>query len=83
MTRNQQIRNEVLLQLYGMRPVPLSPFSIARRAHRAQFDFTEREIQAECQFLVGQHLASPVTDPTTGETKYAITSQGILEQEKA
>jgi hypothetical protein len=83
MTRNQQIRNEVLLQLYGMRPVPLSPFSIARRAQRAQFDFTEREIQAECEFLVGQALASSHTDPTTGETKYSITSQGILEQEKA
>ena len=80
MTRNHEIRNEVLLQLYGMRPLPLSPFAIARRARRAQFDFTETEIKAECEFLAGQGLA--LEDPASGETKYAITSRGILQQEK-
>jgi len=82
MTRNQEIRKEVLLQLYGMRPLPLSPFSIARRARRAQFDFTEKEIKAECEFLRGQVLAEAIEDPASGETKYAITSRGVLEQEK-
>jgi len=82
MTRNQEIRKEVLLQLYGMRPLPLSPFSIARRARRAQFDFTEKEIKAECEFLRGQGLAEAIEDPASGEAKYAITSRGVLEQEK-
>ena len=82
MTRNHEIRNEVLLQLYGMRPLPLSPFAIARRARRAQFDFTETEIKAECEFLAGQGLASAVEDPASGETKHAITSRGILQQQK-
>jgi len=83
MTRNQEIRKEVLLQLYGMRPVPLSPYAIARRARRAQFDFTEREIKAECEFLKGQGLAGSVEDPASGETKYVISSRGVLDQEKA
>ena len=82
MTRNQEIRKEILLQLYGMRPVPLSPYSIVRRAQRAQFDFTEREIKAECEFLKGQGLAGVVEDPASGETKYVISSEGVLEQEK-
>ena len=71
-----------MLQLYGMRPIPLSPFSIARRARREQFDFTEREIKAECEFLTGQGLALSVDDPASGQTKYVITSRGVLEQEK-
>ncbi len=82
MTRNQEIRKEVLLQLYGLRPLPLSPFAIARRASRAQYDFTEREIKAECEFLTGQGLAGSVDDPASGETRYVITSRGVLEQEK-
>ena len=82
MSRNQEIRKEVLLQLYGMRPLPLSVFAISRRARRAQFDFTEREIRAECEFLKGQGLAGSVEDLASGETKYVITSRGILEQER-
>ena len=82
MTRNQEIRKEVLLQLYGMRPLPLSPYAIARRARRAQFDFSEAEIRAECEFLAGQGLAEVIQDPASGETKYVITSRGVLEQEK-
>ena len=80
MTRNQEIRKEVLLQLYGIRPLPLSPYAILRRA---QFDFTEREIKAECEFLKHQGLAAPIEDPATGETKYLITARGILEQEQS
>jgi len=83
MTRNHEIRKEVLLQLYGMRPVSLSAFSIARRARRAQFDFTEGEIKAECEFLRGQGLAGSLEDPASGETKYIITSQGVIEQEQS
>jgi len=82
MTRNQEIRKEVILQLYAVRPLPLSPFAIERRARRAQFDFTEKEIRAECEFLRGQGLALAVEDPASGETKYVITSRGVLEQEK-
>jgi hypothetical protein len=82
MSRNQEIRKEVLLQLYGMRPLPLSVFAIYRRARRAQFDFSEREILAECEFLKGQGLAGSLVDPASGETKYMITSRGILEQER-
>lgn len=81
MTRNQEIRKEVLFQLYGLRPLPLSVLAIARRARRAQFDFTERELRAECEFLRGQGLAAAVVDPVSGEKKYVITSRGILEEE--
>ena len=82
MTRNQEIRKEVMFQLYGMRPVPLSPDAIARRARRAQFDFTEREIKAECEFLKGQGLAESLEDPASGETKYVVSSRGVVDQEK-
>src|SRR5206468_3720469 len=65
MTRNQEIRKEVLLQLYGLRPMPLSVLAIARRARRAQFDYTEQELRAECEFLRGQGLAAAVEDPVS------------------
>ena len=64
MTRNQEIRKEVLLQLYGIRPLPLSPYAILRRA---QFDFTEREIKAECEFL--KHQAWPLPSKTRPPAK--------------
>ena len=33
-------------------------------------------------FLAGQGLAEVIQDPASGETKYVITSRGVLEQEK-
>lgn len=82
MTRPQEIRHECLLQLYGARPLSISPQHIRKVARRQAFDYLEREVMTELEFLVGQNLASKNQDPATGETKYSITSAGILHYEK-
>jgi hypothetical protein len=81
MTRNQDIRKEVVLQLYGARPLWRTPAGMERAAHKLGLDFTEAEIRAEAEFLVGQHLAATCVDPTSGERRYRITSAGILNYE--
>lgn len=83
MTRAQAIRHECLLQLYGSRPLAITAQHIRKVARRAGDDFTEIEITAELEFLVGQDLSTKIQDPATGVLKYSITSAGILHYEKS
>jgi len=83
MTRPQKIRKEILMQLYGARPLALSPSLMWREARKAGLDYTEAEVRAEAAFLHGQDLAQMFTDPVSGETKYAITSKGTMAHENA
>ena len=82
MTRNQEIRKEILLQLYAARPLAHSPALIARQGKKAGLDYSENEIAAECAFLAGQGLIGDVEDTASGELKFAITSKGVLEYER-
>lgn len=81
MSREQEIRSECLMQLYGSRPLPLAPAFIQKQARRQGYDYVGQEIIRELHFLLGQNLATSVLDPVTGETRYAITSAGILAYE--
>ncbi len=83
MTRAQEIRKECLLQLYGAKELPISPALAARRAKHAGLDYTETEVRDALFFLKGQGLAESVQDTVTGETKYRITSKGMIEYENA
>lgn len=81
MTRPQEIRKEILMQVYASRPLAMGPALIARQARKSGLDYTEAEVRAECAFLHGTELAQMITDPGTGETRYAITSKGIIYHE--
>jgi hypothetical protein len=82
MTRPQEIRKEILMQLYASRPLAASAALIARQAKKAGLDYGEAEVKAECSFLHGAEYLQTIRDPS-GEMKYAITSQGILSHEES
>lgn len=81
MTRAQEIRHEVLLQLYGSQSIPISKAHIRKVAKRGGFDYSDTEIGDALFFLHGQGMAQPIQDPATGETKYRITSLGTMHYE--
>ena len=81
MTRTQEIRHEVLLQLYGSQIIPLSIEHIRRVCKRAGFDYSETELRDALFFLKGQGLCEVVADPATGEQRHRITSAGTLRYE--
>lgn len=81
MTRPQEIRHEVLLQLYGSQVIPISIEHIKRVCKRAGFDYGETELRDALFFLRGQGFAEYIVDEATGEQRYRITSQGTLHYE--
>jgi hypothetical protein len=81
MTRNQEIRHECLLQLYGSQSIPISPTHIRKVTRREGSDYTETEIGNALYFLVGQGLVERLQCPATGEPRYRITSRGMLHYE--
>jgi repressor of nif and glnA expression len=80
MTRPQEIRKEILLQLYAARPLAKSAAFMAREAKKTGYDYRETEVVAECAFLDGGELIEKKRDGS-GEIRYAITHKGILEYE--
>jgi hypothetical protein len=83
MTREQDIRKEVLLQLHAMRPLPASASLISRQAVKSGLDFTPSEVGRECVFLLDQGLVTTVQDPVSGEQKYRITAKGVITHEQS
>lgn len=83
MTRPQEIRHEILLQLYGSGAIPISVEHIRKVAARGGFKYAEQEIRDQLHFLIGQSLAQALPQSATGETRYQITSQGMLAYEGA
>lgn len=81
--RIRDIRAQILVELYGARPLSVTVTGLRRRLARAQFDFSPDEVQREISFLVGQGFAARKASGATGEGLYTITSAGILEHEKS
>ena len=82
MKREQQIRHECLLQLYGSKEIALSAPYICKIARREGFDFTDQEIRDALFFLRGQGLCEIVRDDATGQIRHRITSAGMLHWEQ-
>ena len=81
MTRPQEVRHEALLQLYGAGQLALSADHVQKVAKRGGFDYTLQEVKDALFFLEGQELARQLTERSTGEVRYQITSKGMLEWE--
>ncbi len=82
MERNQEIRHECLLQLYGSGAIAISAAHMRKRAKREGFDYSEIEIRDALHFMVSQEFAEDIQDPGTGEVRYRITAAGILYRER-
>ncbi len=81
MTRNQDIRAEILLQLYAARPLALSAAAMARSARKSGLDHTELDYLREMPVLIdSDHVA--VMESPTGESKFSLTGQGVKDHER-
>lgn len=78
MTRDQDIRKEVLFQLFAAGiGLALDPARIARVANRNGLDMTPKEAREACLFYVDAKQAAPVQMPD-GAVFYRITRDGVL-----
>ena len=84
MTRAQEIRDEVLLQLAAAFPEPVPVHRLHRQAKRGGFDYTERELATGAAYLAGltPPLAEEVIDPATNATRWKATSAGVAHHER-
>lgn len=81
MTREEEIRHECMLQLYGSRPLGISIAHIVKQAQRGGYDYSEREIKTAITFLLDQLFAVEQRDAATGEIRFRITAKGQLHWE--
>jgi repressor of nif and glnA expression len=82
MTREQEVRHECLLQLYGSKEIPIAAAHIRKVARRQGFDYDEQEIRDALFFLNGQGLCERIEDRATGQVRHRITSAGMLDYER-
>ena len=82
MTRENNIRKEILLQAYGCRSLALSAERIQRDARKEGYDFTVSEVKRELPFLVGEGLLKETAMPGVTEKYFEITSAGIRHYEQ-
>jgi len=82
MERNDQIRKEILLQLYAARPLTLTPDRIARDAKKQGYDYTVREIKQELVYLADNGLLIEIGDPGVSAKLYRIHAKGVTHYEQ-
>jgi len=82
MKRTDQIRQEILMQLYAQRPLAVGAWRIHRDAWKSHYDYTLDEIARELDFLEGEGLVERAPCPGLSEIKYKVTSAGIKHYEQ-
>lgn len=81
MSRQDEIRKEILFQAYALRPLPVSASKIHKRCRKEQMDFSLAEIIRELPFLVGEKILQTKEMPGVTELHYDITSTGVRHYE--
>lgn len=82
MTRQDEIRREILLQLYAMRPIAMSPDRMQRDAQKNGYDYTVIEMRREAQFLADEKLLIEISDPGVTAKMYRIHANGVRHYEQ-
>lgn len=79
MQRAEPIRKEILLQLYGVKPLARSAEQIERECKRQGDDYTKSEIAGEMQFLADEGLLIEIPASGTGTSSklFRIHSNGV------
>ena len=80
--RSNDIRKEILMQLYALRPLSLSAARIAKDARKQGYDYTEAEIKSELQFLEDEKLVIGEREPGTTGKVYRIHALGVSAYEE-
>lgn len=82
MTRQDEIRKEILFQAYARRPLPISASVIHRECRKQQMDFTLADIAREMPFMAGEQLIAPHAMPGVTELHYTISAAGVRHYEQ-
>ena len=82
MTRPDLIRKEILMQLYAVRPLAVSPERIQRDAAKAGYDYAVTEIRREVSFLADTGLLIEIGDPGVTARLYRIHAAGVRHYEQ-
>jgi len=80
--RTNDIRKEILLQLYAVRPLALTPERIQRDAAKQRYDFTTSEIRREAEFLADESLVVRINEPGITTVLYRIHANGVRHYEQ-
>lgn len=80
--RNEQIRRELLFQLYAVKPLTRSAEQIERECRKQRMDFTKGEIAAELVFLADEGLLILIEEPGTTSRLYRIHANGVRHYEQ-
>lgn len=80
--RSNNIRKEILMQLFAVRPLSLRAARIARDAKKADYDYSEAEIKSELQFLEDEKLVIGEREPGTTGKVYRINALGVTVYEE-
>ena len=83
MSRENDIRKEILLQAYALRPLAVSAERIQRDARKNGYDYTVAEVKREADFLHGDGQLEVVAERGTTEQKFKITSDGVRNYENS
>ena len=81
MTRPEQIRKEILLQLYASRPLALTAGRMARDARKEGYDYSAADIARETQFLLDEGLAVEFAAAGSTERHCRISAEGVRQYE--
>jgi Fe2+ or Zn2+ uptake regulation protein len=81
-TRQEEIRREVLLQLYGCRPLTQDADSIHRETRKQRQDYGLSEIKQELVFLADEGLLIEILEPGTTYRRYRIHANGVRHYEQ-
>jgi hypothetical protein len=79
--RADDIRKEILMQAYAVRPLAVTAERLYRDAKKAGYDFSLFEIKRELPFLVGEKLIHEKRTPGVTEPSFEITSEGVRQYE--
>ncbi len=82
MIRPDNIRKEILMQLYAARPLSISAERIARDARKAGYDFTAHEILNELIFLQDKGLVVSLNNSIGSELIFRIHALGVTYYEQ-
>lgn len=82
MSRPDEIRKEILLQLYGCRPLTRAADRIHRDAKKEGYDYSLFEIKQELTFLSDEGLLIRITEPGTTAAVYRIHANGVRHYEE-
>lgn len=76
------IRKELLFQLYAVRPLSRSAQQIERECRKQQLAVTQQQIAQELQFLADEGLLILIAEPGTTSRLYRIHANGVRHYEQ-